>query len=59
LWAEIEKSRPDCLFVYLTHDVDFAAAQENAQRIWLKSFDGEIWDWALIQPDQNLPMTSS
>jgi hypothetical protein len=55
LWAEIEKSRPDCLFIYLTHDVDFAAAQENAQRIWLKSFDGEIWDWALIQSDQNLP----
>jgi len=26
LWSEIEKLRTDCLFVYLTHDVDFAAA---------------------------------
>lgn len=55
LWAEIEKARPDCLFVYLTHDVDFAAAQEGTQRIWLKSFDGQTWDWTLIEPDQELP----
>jgi energy-coupling factor transporter ATP-binding protein EcfA2 len=55
LWAEIEKARPDCLFVYLTHDVDFAAAQEGTQRIWLKSFDGQTWDWTIIEPDQELP----
>ena len=55
LWAEIEKSRPDCLFIYLTHDVDFAAAQNRAQIIWLKSFDGKEWDWELIQSDSNLP----
>lgn len=55
LWAEVEKLRADCLFVYLTHDVDFAAAQEGAQRVWLKSFDGKKWDWELIQADQNLP----
>lgn len=55
LWAEIEKLRSDCLFVYLTHDVDFAAAQEGATRIWLKSFDGESWDWEPINLDENLP----
>lgn len=55
LWAEIEKSRHDCSFIYLTHDVNFAAAQEGAERIWLKSYDGIEWDWELIQPDQNLP----
>jgi Protein of unknown function (DUF4435)/AAA domain, putative AbiEii toxin, Type IV TA system len=55
LWAEVERLRPDCLFVYLTHDVDFAAAQEGAQRVWLKSFDGESWDWELIEENQGLP----
>jgi len=55
LWAEVEKLRSDCLFVYLTHDVDFAASQEGAQRVWLKSFDGQVWDWELIQADENLP----
>ena len=55
LWAEIEKLRPDCLFVYLTHDVDFTVAQEGAQRVWLKSFDGASWDWELIEDKDDLP----
>lgn len=55
LWAEIEKLRSDCLFIYLTHDVDFAAAQESAARIWLKSFDGTSWEWEAIRADDNLP----
>ena len=55
LWSEIEKSRPDCLFVYLTHDVDFAAAQQGTKRIWVKSFDGQIWDWEEINADSHLP----
>ncbi|EEY75949.1 hypothetical protein HMPREF0012_03335 [Acinetobacter calcoaceticus RUH2202] len=55
LWNEIEKLRSDCLFVYLTHDVDFASAKENSKKIWLKSFDGQIWQWAEISEDNNLP----
>jgi hypothetical protein len=55
LWVEIERLRPDCLFVYLTHDVDFAAAKEGSKRIWLKSFDGQVWDWEELQEDSNLP----
>ncbi|PZO60804.1 MAG: hypothetical protein DCF15_01355 [Phormidesmis priestleyi] len=55
LWNRIESLRPDCLFIYLTHDVDFAAAMTTAQKIWLKSFDGKNWDWELIEDDENLP----
>lgn len=55
LWNEIEKLRSDCLFVYLTHDVDFASAKENSKKIWLKSFDGQIWQWEEIFEDTNLP----
>lgn len=55
LWAEIEKLRPDCLFVYITHDVDFAAAQESAEKIWLKSYDGNNWDWQRIEKVDGLP----
>ena len=55
LWDAVEKLRDDCLFVYLTHDVDFAAAKETAKRVWLKSFDGQKWDWELINEDENLP----
>lgn len=55
LWTEIEKIRNDCLFVYLTHDVDFAAAKESATKIWLKSFDGESWEWEELLPSTGLP----
>jgi ABC-type cobalamin/Fe3+-siderophores transport system ATPase subunit len=55
LWDAIEKLREDCLFVYLTHDVDFAAAKAAAKIVWLKSFDGAKWDWELINQDENLP----
>lgn len=55
LWAEIESLRSDCLFVYLTHDVDFAAANELATKIWLKSFDGTSWDWEQLLPSSDLP----
>lgn len=55
LWNEIEKLRSDCLFVYLTHDVDFASAKENSKKIWLKSFNGQNWQWEEIAEDSNLP----
>ncbi|MEO1869093.1 MAG: DUF4435 domain-containing protein [Cobetia sp.] len=55
LWTEIEALRSDCLFVYLTHDIDFAASKENSQRVWLKSFDGETWDWEKVVEDNKLP----
>lgn len=54
-WSDVEKLRPDCLFVYLTHDVDFASAQKAAKRIWLKSFDGQSWEWEVVNDDENLP----
>jgi len=45
LWDAIEQARPDCLFVYLTHDLDFAATRTEAKKLWIKSYDGQSWDW--------------
>lgn len=55
LWSAVEKLREDCLFVYLTHDVDFAASLATAKKVWLRSFDGRDWDWELIDGDQDFP----
>ena len=50
LWDAIEAERPDCLFVYLTHDLDFAATRQNAMKIWLKSYvyANNQWDWIAL-----------
>lgn len=55
LWIEIQELRPDCLFVYMTHDVDFAVSLPDSQKIWLKSYDGTNWDWELVQDVDGLP----
>lgn len=44
LWESLEEYRSDCLFVYITHDTNFAAAHKNSEKIWIKSYDGENWD---------------
>lgn len=48
LWTSIENERQDCLFIYITHDTQFAANHSRAKKIWLKAFDGEHWIWEEI-----------
>jgi len=55
LWSLLEQQRRDCLFVYVTHDTDFAAMHTSAQKIWIKSFDGKNnWEWQDID-NESLP----
>lgn len=49
LWAAIEKEREDCLFIYITHDTQFAASHCQAKKIWIKNYDGANWQWEEIQ----------
>lgn len=54
LWSAIEKERQDCLFIYITHDTQFAANHSQSQKIWVKSFDGTNWDIVKVE-DAGLP----
>ena len=44
LWESLEEYRSDCLFIYITHDTNFAASHKNSEKIWIKSYDGANWD---------------
>ena len=44
LWESLEEYRSDCLFIYITHDTNFAASHKNSEKIWVKCYDGENWD---------------
>lgn len=37
LWDELEAARPDCAFVYITHDLEFASAR-NAQKFVIRDY---------------------
>jgi uncharacterized protein YbcI len=55
LWDAVEAERPDCLFVYLTHDLDFAVTRLDAIKVWLKSYENNQWDWHLILGNEDVP----
>ena len=58
LWDRLEQQRPDCKFIYLTHNLDFAASRTNTTLIWNKRFTPpSTWDFEIIEPDGTLPST--
>lgn len=38
LWDTLELKRPDCKFIYLTHDLTFASSRNNCTILWNKCF---------------------
>ncbi len=55
LYNQLERVRQDCLFIYLTHDIDFAFTRECADKIWAKSYLGnDNWEYEIL--DENLPI---
>lgn len=55
LWSKLEEAQPDCLFIYITHDINFAASRVGAKKIWVKSYDGKEWNWDEVPEEENLP----
>ncbi|HBE17905.1 MAG TPA: ABC transporter ATP-binding protein [Cyanobacteria bacterium UBA11149] len=55
LWSKIEEAQPNCLFIYITHDIDFAASRVGSKKIWLKSYDGRQWHWDEVPEAEDLP----
>lgn len=53
LWNEIEAERQDCVYLYITHNLDFARSRNNAQIIWVKNMlDKQKWDFELLNSDE-------
>lgn len=58
LWDKLEQVRSDCKFIYLTHNLDFAASRTNTTLIWNKNFSPpNVWDFQIIESDETLPDT--
>jgi ABC-type dipeptide/oligopeptide/nickel transport system ATPase component len=55
LWSQLEESQPDCLFIYITHDIDFAASRVGARKIWIKNYNGMQWEWDEVPKAEGLP----
>lgn len=56
LWDRLEKERKDCHFIYLTHNLDFAASRVNAEKLWMKDFTPPTqWTIEKLPQDDDLP----
>lgn len=56
LFNSIEILRPDCSFIYLTHDIDFAFSRQNATKIWAKSYEtNDVWDYEILNNELPIP----
>lgn len=54
LWDKLELERQDCIFVYLTHDLDFASSRK-AKKYWIKDFKyPNNWNIQTI-PENEIP----
>lgn len=55
LWRALEALRPDCFFVYITHDTQFASLHDDAEKLWVKSYSGgDRWEYEFVM-DSELP----
>ena len=56
VWDKIESVRPDCSFIYVTHDPDFASSRSEAAVCWVRDFDAVScsWDYDLLPPHSGI-----
>ncbi len=55
LWNAVEKARPDCTFVYLTHDLMFAADRIGAMKVCITEYADGAFSWFAIAEQQEIP----
>lgn len=56
LWDALERARPDCQFIYLTHNLEFAASRNNVEKIWMREFIApDSWKMEKLPTDDVLP----
>ncbi len=56
IWERIESMRPDCLWVYTTHDIEFLASKgPTSHVIWVRGYDADTqtWDYAVMPADES------
>jgi ABC-type cobalamin/Fe3+-siderophores transport system ATPase subunit len=57
LWNKLEQVKPSCLFLYITHDLNFASTRVSAKNIWTKEYDGKKWTWEIVPEVSEFPET--
>ncbi len=56
VWDMVEELRPDCRFIYTTHDLDFPGSRTRNAILWVKGYSAatESWDYELLPRDTGI-----
>jgi hypothetical protein len=53
LWDEIEKYLPEKKFIYITHNLEFAASRENSIQVWMQKYiHPKKWIYTIIDKNE-------
>lgn len=55
LWNKLEECRHDCKFIYITHDLDFAASKPSSKMIWIQNYENNQWQWNEVDQNEIIP----
>ena len=52
IWDRVEAMRPDCTFIYTTHDIEFLSSRPDNLIIWVRDYDAASvsWDYVVLPP---------
>ncbi len=53
LWDAIEKARPDCTFIYITHDLDFAVTHTASAKYFIRTYFHAPAGWEIEEVPEN------
>ena len=58
LWDLLISERPDCQFIFASHNMDFVQSRTNATYIWCKNFEALYdLDYQVLEDSQEMPLS--
>lgn len=49
MWNMLEEARPDCTFIYISHNIDFIESRYFHDLYWIRDYDGnKEWDFKKV-----------
>lgn len=58
LWDLLISERPDCQFIFASHNMDFVQSRTNATYIWCKNFEAPYdLDYQVLEETQEMPLS--
>ena len=58
LWDLLISERPDCQFIFASHNMDFVQSRSNATYVWCKKFEAPYnLDYQILEESQEMPLS--